>query len=175
MNIRVVNMKREKAAIKIDRSSRYGNPFRIGPDGDRDRVIHLYRIYLAKRIIWNDWGEYTFRTLAAKPTWGCWCVPEPCHGHVLKSAVTMFMLEGMDALKRRCKSIIRNAPVGDVNLVIERARSMPQRPPGEQPAPERKAKPPAKKPTNKGNSEPKMREPRPKRYAELVLEGYLNR
>ena len=34
-------------AVYIDRGSRWGNPFRIGPDGDRAAVIAKYERWLA--------------------------------------------------------------------------------------------------------------------------------
>lgn len=78
----VVHLKREPFDIRIDRASRWGNPFRIGPDGDRDEVIVKYRQWIGGRP----------DLLAALPELrgkrlGCWCAPSRCHGDVLADLV----------------------------------------------------------------------------------------
>jgi hypothetical protein len=75
---KVVHCKREQYDIYIGRPSRWGNPFRIGPDGTREGVIAKYREYIQTRP----------DLLAAVPelkdnVLGCWCKPLPCHGDVL--------------------------------------------------------------------------------------------
>lgn len=82
----VVNMKHHDSLVswaksaglfvRIDRRSKWGNPFRIGGDGDRATVIARYRDYLAHQPR-LDPSDLTGRIL------GCWCHPAPCHGHVL--------------------------------------------------------------------------------------------
>ncbi len=71
--------------VLIDRRTRWGNMFRIGPDGTREQVIALYRADLWERI---RSGEITFEELAELDgMWfACWCHPQPCHGHVLARA-----------------------------------------------------------------------------------------
>jgi hypothetical protein len=56
----------------------WGNPFKIGPDGDRNQVINKYRA----------WIKTQPQLLARLPelkdkTLGCFCAPQLCHGHVL--------------------------------------------------------------------------------------------
>lgn len=80
---RVVNMRREGYDVRIDRRSKWGNPFRIGPDGTRAEVIEKY----------EAWLQTQPDLLAALPELqgkrlGCWCAPEPCHGDVLARAHT---------------------------------------------------------------------------------------
>lgn len=75
---RVVHCKRGHFDIYIGRPSRWGNPFRIGPDGTREEVIARYRGWLLAQP----------DLLAAVPTLrgktlGCWCAPNRCHGDVL--------------------------------------------------------------------------------------------
>lgn len=74
----VVNVRRGSYDIRIDRATKWGNPFRIGPDGTRAEVIEKYREWIA--------GQPDL--LAALPELrgkrlGCWCSPLPCHGDVL--------------------------------------------------------------------------------------------
>ena len=71
--------------ILIDRRTKWGNPFKLGVDRDRDTVIALYRAELWRRIrageiALNDLADLDGRWLA------CWCDPLPCHGHVLARA-----------------------------------------------------------------------------------------
>ena len=86
----VVNMKHisraeAASAVRIDRRTRWGNPFVIGPHGDRAAVIAQYRADLWRRI---RAGEIPLEDLAALDgrTLACWCAPHPCHGHVLERA-----------------------------------------------------------------------------------------
>lgn len=72
---------RELVTQRIDRTTKWGNPYVLGRDGDRDRVIELYRTWihhphqaeLKAAIIQELKGEVL----------GCWCTPKPCHGDIL--------------------------------------------------------------------------------------------
>jgi hypothetical protein len=68
----------EPGDVFIGRPSKWGNPFKIGPDGDRADVISRYRY----------WIEDQPELLAALPELKgrrlvCFCAPLPCHGDVL--------------------------------------------------------------------------------------------
>ena len=74
----VVHCKRVVFDVYIGRPSKWGNPFVIGRDGTRDKVIEKYEAYL----------RATPHLMAALPelrgkVLGCWCVPHRCHGDVL--------------------------------------------------------------------------------------------
>ena len=71
--------------VLIDRRTRWGNPFRLGVDGDREQVIARYRADLWRRI---RAGEIALEELAELDgCWlACWCEPLPCHGDVLARA-----------------------------------------------------------------------------------------
>jgi hypothetical protein len=64
---------------------RWGNPFRIGPDGTREEVIARYADWLREEV---DAERISLEELAALDgkVLGCWCAPEPCHGEVLERA-----------------------------------------------------------------------------------------
>jgi hypothetical protein len=67
--------------VYVGRPSKWGNPYRIGPDGDRMMVIALYRRYLWQhKDLLADLPELTGKRL------GCWCYPHPCHAQVLVAA-----------------------------------------------------------------------------------------
>lgn len=67
-------------AIRVDRGSRWGNPFVVGVDGDRAEVCRLFEIYAQHRLTYQ-------------PTWldplkgkdlKCWCAPQQCHAETLE-------------------------------------------------------------------------------------------
>ena len=98
---RIVNLKHEpgavaRGAVRIDRRTRWGNPYRIGPDGTRDEVIARYRAHLWRRI---RSGEIALADLAAIDgcVYACWRHPRPCHGTVLARAAAWAAAE----LRRR--------------------------------------------------------------------------
>ena len=74
----VVHCKRDKYDVYIGRGSKWGNPFVIGKDGDRDEVIRKYANYiLHKPELLADLHELKDKVL------GCYCAPKACHGNVL--------------------------------------------------------------------------------------------
>jgi ParB-like chromosome segregation protein Spo0J len=72
---------REGLAVRIDRGTRYGNPFILEEDGDRDAVCDSYeRHYLVRKPSITDRidaGELTGKVLV------CHCYPQRCHGDCL--------------------------------------------------------------------------------------------
>jgi hypothetical protein len=82
----VANLQRDKHLIQwatqngkllmIDRTSRWGNPFVLGPDGDRDHVCMCFEEYYAtyKQSFDKHRDELKGKVLA------CHCYPERCHG-----------------------------------------------------------------------------------------------
>jgi len=73
--------------VRIDRKTKWGNPFPMKTEADRAKVIEDYRAWSWDRI---HKGEIPLEDLAAlhgKTLW-CWCHPRGCHGHVLEKAAT---------------------------------------------------------------------------------------
>ena len=77
------------SAVYIGRGSPWGNPFRIGRDGDRALVIAKFRAY-AERKIQVEPGWLT--PLEGKDV-VCFCAPLACHGDVLASLVGKEMVK----------------------------------------------------------------------------------
>ena len=64
--------------VYIGRGSKWGNPFRIGRDGDRAAVIAKYERWLAdQHHLLRALDELRGRDLV------CFCAPRACHGDLL--------------------------------------------------------------------------------------------
>ena len=85
----VANFQRDKHLIQwatqngkmvaIDRTSKWGNPFILGQDGDRDRVCNCFEEHYApnKDSFTDSGNELKGKVL------GCHCYPQRCHGDSL--------------------------------------------------------------------------------------------
>ena len=71
--------------VKVDRSTRWGNPFVIGRDGDRAEVVAQYRRWLWKAIQNQPSMGEAVRKLHGRDLCCC-CAPAACHGDVLAAA-----------------------------------------------------------------------------------------
>ena len=71
--------------VVIDRTTKWGNPFRIGKDGERAEVIEKYRRWLWEKIQREEQDLYELADLQGCEL-GCHCHPLPCHGDVLARA-----------------------------------------------------------------------------------------
>jgi hypothetical protein len=80
MKTTVVNMKKAPYDVFIGRPSKWGNPFRIGPDGTREEVIEKYQRYITLR---RPDLLAAIHTELKGLVLGCYCKPLPCHGDVL--------------------------------------------------------------------------------------------
>ena len=68
--------------IRIDRRTKWGNPFVIGRDGDREAVIHKYTRWLAGEMVLGRISPEDVAALSGKRL-ACWCAPDRCHGEIL--------------------------------------------------------------------------------------------
>lgn len=75
----------ERGIVRVDRATKWGNPFRIGRNATRTEVIERYRRDLWRRV---RAGEVDLDELAALDgrDLACWCHPMPCHADVLARA-----------------------------------------------------------------------------------------
>ncbi len=65
---------------RIDRKTKWGNPFEVPRDGNRREVCALYEDYYWEQPhLQQAIGELRGHVL------GCWCYPERCHGDFLAS------------------------------------------------------------------------------------------
>lgn len=82
----VVHCKRESYDVYIGRPSKWGNPFSIPKDGDREEVINKYYYWLHGQIYLPGKIPPTIKEIrkALKgKVLGCWCAPKACHGDIL--------------------------------------------------------------------------------------------
>lgn len=76
LNIRTDNICR---AVRVDRGTKYGNPFIVGEDGSRTTVCRLFERYAKWRLtVQPQWLD----DLRGKDV-ACWCAPKLCHGETL--------------------------------------------------------------------------------------------
>jgi hypothetical protein len=76
--MKVVHCKKSQYDVYIGRPSKWGNPYEIGKDGNREQVIAKYREYVTSTPeLMGSLSELKGKTL------GCWCKPASCHGDVL--------------------------------------------------------------------------------------------
>jgi hypothetical protein len=69
-------------AIVVARPSRWGNPFRLGLDGDRELVVRLYREAVVKGLL--GYSERDVRAELVGRDLACWCpLGAACHADVL--------------------------------------------------------------------------------------------
>lgn len=66
-------------AIYIGRPSKWGNPFEIGKDGNRETVVKKYKEWILKnpKLIDDAKRELKGHDLV------CFCAPKLCHGNIL--------------------------------------------------------------------------------------------
>lgn len=73
-----VNKHRSSFDVYIGRGSKWGNPFVIGKDGDRNEVCDKYERYLySNPALMASISELRGKRL------GCFCAPQRCHGDLL--------------------------------------------------------------------------------------------
>lgn len=78
---RVLNKKTDEIpsdAVYVGRPSMWGNPFKIGVDGDRDTVMQMYENQIQR----SPELQAKIPELRGKDL-VCWCTPEACHADVL--------------------------------------------------------------------------------------------
>lgn len=87
LNLRKSGGVAPEGAVRIDRKTRWGNPFPMSnrSEAERNRVVAAYRQHLWQQIRSGavripDLAELHGKDLA------CWCAPALCHGNVLREA-----------------------------------------------------------------------------------------
>ena len=81
--------------VRIDRTTKWGNPFEVEKDGDRSYVIESFgEHYLPRKpSLLEALPELQGKILA------CWCFPQRCHGEVLLEAIDRLGYERLMELR----------------------------------------------------------------------------
>jgi hypothetical protein len=75
---RTKGWKKPENTVDVTRNSGWGNPYIIGKDGDRDKVIELYERFVALPLANHVKKELRGKNLM------CWCsLDQKCHADVL--------------------------------------------------------------------------------------------
>lgn len=77
--MRVLNKRNSNDGVYIGRPTKFGNPFVLGKDGDRDTVIEKYEQWLRTQPLLIEAAKRELRGKSLV----CWCAPARCHGDVL--------------------------------------------------------------------------------------------
>lgn len=70
---------------RIDRATRFGNPYQIADDGGdytREESIDAYRGWFRAKVASDDDFRDAVEDLRGQ-TLACWCTPKACHGDVI--------------------------------------------------------------------------------------------
>ena len=87
----VVNKRLEEYDVDISRPSKWGNPFKIGQDGNRKTVVKKHKKWILQQPdLMNSLHELVGRKL------GCHCWPKLCHGDNLIELIEKLDLENKE-------------------------------------------------------------------------------
>lgn len=75
------------AAVRVDRSTPWGNPFYIGEHGTRAEVIEQHQAWFDSKIQVSGLFRAQVAALAGKDLL-CWCAPEACHADLIARRAT---------------------------------------------------------------------------------------
>lgn len=82
MSIEILNMRDTPIVpdlcVRIDRKTKWGNPYKMNSESERLGVIKKYIYYILDSVLLDEINELEDEWLL------CWCFPKPCHGNVLK-------------------------------------------------------------------------------------------
>lgn len=76
-NLRTYQPKPGERAVRIDRRTQLGNPYRITKARTRGMAIAEHRQMLKNNPLLQ---KHARQSLAGADVLLCWCAPEPCHG-----------------------------------------------------------------------------------------------
>jgi hypothetical protein len=78
----VVNKRTDAYDIYCGRGSIFGNPYEIGIDGTREKVIERYKVWFNFCLRDPIFKREVLKLKGKKL--GCFCAPLDCHGRIIK-------------------------------------------------------------------------------------------
>jgi hypothetical protein len=91
--VEVVNMQNCKPPwgqpgdVRIDRKTKWGNPFVMQSESERDRVCNMYE---GRFLVMSLSKVLDIAEIADAKRLGCWCKPKRCHGDFLKRKIDAY-------------------------------------------------------------------------------------
>ena len=70
--------------IRVDRTTKWGNPYKMEKESDREEVLRLYETWISNQIIQRTLDT---RELIGARRLGCWCSPKACHAEILRDII----------------------------------------------------------------------------------------
>lgn len=96
-----------KTAIRlsryIGRPTKWGNPYPLKKEKDRDKVCDLYEVHIATRLINGEIVDEDFREFDGKNML-CFCKPKRCHGDTILMLYYMKHEERLEWARKRISS-----------------------------------------------------------------------
>ena len=130
INVSDIEFHDPKDVVFIGRPSKFGNPFKIGTDGDREDVISKFESYFTEKLQTDP--EFVKAVLALKgKVLACYCKPEACHGDVIATWVddhdqmfdeSLVAWEKHESLKELKDKVVWEKEVSGGNQPAEKAQ-----------------------------------------------------
>jgi hypothetical protein len=80
----VVHCKKSDYDVLIDRTTIFGNPFKIGYGCTREQSIRHFKHWFLEMMYSESEPDFCEAVMSLKgKTLGCWCKPKACHGDVI--------------------------------------------------------------------------------------------
>lgn len=72
--------------VLVDRRTKWGNPFRVGPGMTRDQACDEYEKWIIDQLAF---GKLDIEEIAHAQRLGCWCAPSRCHAESLRTLIVL--------------------------------------------------------------------------------------
>lgn len=93
----VVNITNEHCDVCVMRPSKWGNPFPLRNDKDRDLIFEKYKKWLISEIREGRITKADLKELEGKRL-GCCCKPKKCHADILAYVVNKLFEPSLDKI-----------------------------------------------------------------------------
>ena len=81
---RTKGWKMPEEAVYVGRPTKWGNPFKVGREGDAEMCVALYRRMVTEENIWTMPNKQGIKDELRGKDLACWCaLDKPCHADVL--------------------------------------------------------------------------------------------
>ncbi|ASU00409.1 hypothetical protein [Aeromonas phage AS-yj] len=94
---RSVNLNKEPCDVVVMRPSKWGNPFPLRREEDREIILEKYKNWLTEQIRTGNLTREDFKELEGKRL-GCCCKPKLCHADILAYVVNKLFEPSLDKL-----------------------------------------------------------------------------